>query len=53
MCINKAANDTLDQIERKFDDKKITLEQLLKLTRKIEEEKFMSKIMIKKKLEQN
>lgn len=29
---------------------KITLEQLLKLTRKIEEEKFMSRVMIKKKL---
>lgn len=51
VSISKAANDTLDEIQRLFGNGGISLEQLLKLTRKIEEERFMSKVMIKKKLE--
>ena len=46
----KASEDVMSHLEREFANGNVPLEQMLKLTRKIEEERFMSKVMIKKKM---
>lgn len=48
---NKAQHDMFVFVEGKFANDEISLETFMKLSRKIEEEKFMSKYLIKKAVE--
>jgi hypothetical protein len=50
ICIQKACNDTLEYIKNLFENEEITFDQFMKQVRKIEEERFLCNVMIKKKL---
>lgn len=50
ICIQKAAHDTLDYIKSLYQNGEMTFEQFLKQIRKVEEEKFLCSVMIKKKM---
>ena len=48
---NKAQHDMYVFLENKFSNDEINLETFMRLGRKVEEEKFMTKFMIKKVVE--